>query len=182
MPRPARVLAQTQGMNHAYPHPALGVHGLGSLRNRHRQLVEPPCDATACAAVILQPQPLLHGLLSFDTTVQRTPQVAIKLAGMADERAGLDDLHLSGLLIPQIAEHIGGCTQQGAGLLVLSLFDQLAHHQHEGLLHADVDILGQWHELEQLQQRVLLGRIKWSGRLEQCTKDAMQVIAGEQTQ
>ena len=162
-----RILAQAEGPYHAHPHAPLGVHVLGGLRSAHRQAVEPLGHPQARLSVVLQHQLHLHFDERLRTHVERSPHVVIEFVGMKHERLGLYNLHITRLLVPQVAEHVGGRLQQGPRLFVPTLLHQLLHHQHGGLLHRDGDGFGQRQLTEQQAERVFLRAVERSGRCEQ---------------
>ena len=90
--------------------------------------------------------------------------MVIESAGVGNECLRLDNLHIAGFLIPEVAEHVGGGLQQRRCLVGFALFNQQFDDEHGSLLHGDAGILRQWKLTEQLLQRVLLGGIKRSGR------------------
>ena len=146
------VFTQTKGTNHTHPHATLGIHILGCLTSRHRDGVQPLCHAQTCLAVVFQHQLLLHFPGCIRTLVKRPQHVGVELSGMGDKRLWLNELHIAGLLVPKVTEHVGRSLQQLCRLFCLILSHQQLDDQHGGLLHRDIGIFRQRELTEQLFQ------------------------------
>ena len=178
----ARILAQPQSPDHAHPHLSFRVHVLGSLLCRHGKRVQPVGNSLAASAVILQHQFLFHRPGCISAVVERFPYMRVQLAGMSHESTWLYYLQVTGLFKPQITEYVVRSLQQRGCFFRLSLFCQQLYHQHGGLLHRDVHVVGKAEFLQQHIQRVLLGAVEWGGRCQKSSKQVLQVGHREQPQ
>ena len=178
----AGILAQTQGPNHAHPHLPLRVHQPGSRVRRERERVEPRSHAAAFLAPVFQPQAFLHIHSRAQALVGRTPQMLSVATGIGDKRPRLHELRLPGLLIPEVAQDVGGCLKQCGSLGLAPLADKLVHDERDGLLHPHLHALGQGVAAEQQAQGVLLRGIERDDGRQQAVKQVAHVSVGHELQ
>ena len=152
------------------------------MTSAHRNGVEPTGHTLTRLAIVLQHKLLLHVGSRIGSLVERSPHVEVQFSRMGHQRLRLDDLHMAGLLVPQITQHVGRCLQQRGCFVGLALFDQQLDDEHGRLLHGDGGIGRQGVFVQQLSERILLRAIEGRGRGEEGGEDVAHVGIGEQAQ
>ena len=106
------VFTQTEGTDHTNPHSALWIHILSCLSCGQWDGIQPQCHTQTRLAVVLQHQFLLHILCRISTSVEWPPHVEVQLTGMGNKSLRLNNLHIAGLLIPEVTEHVSRSLQK----------------------------------------------------------------------